>query len=79
MSDKIMEVAKKLMKKFKPYFDEKKNELTSDAPEDAKKAFRQFTELLDDMMEDKDLFTNAPYFTSEDQAKDWAGKHKNEN
>ena len=76
MFDEKMAVAKKLMKKFKPFFDEKKNELKPDAPETAKKAFAQFTELFDELLEDEELFKNAPYFTSEEQAKEWAKTNK---
>ncbi len=59
MKDEKLTIAKKLMKKIKPYFDEEKNELKADAPENIKKAYKQLTELVDAMMEDEDLFSNT--------------------
>ena len=41
-----MEAAKALMKKFKQYYDEETDTLKPDAPEEAKKAYSRFTELL---------------------------------
>lgn len=68
------QVAKELLKRFKPYFDETTGELTKDAPESAVKAFRQFNELVDSLRESGDYKKTPPYFENEKDAKKW-GKH----
>ncbi len=75
MEDK-MKKAKALMKIVKPYYNEETGKLNGDAPDNVKKAYKQLDALMEEMMKDKDLFENRPYFTDKDKEKEWANKHE---
>ncbi|MBQ6503126.1 MAG: hypothetical protein IJI57_04335 [Flexilinea sp.] len=65
--DEKMKIAKKLMKKIKPYFDEKKNDIQPDAPEDIKSSYERFMVLLDELMDDEELFYDPGYHLKKDK------------
>ena len=78
MEDKmtVKNVAKKLLAKFRPYFNEETGKLNDDAPKSAVKAFEQFNELVDAMKETKDYKKTPPYFATKEDAEEWSKKNK---
>lgn len=75
MPDK-MDTVKELMKIVKPYYNDKTGKLDSDAPEKVKKAYRQLDALMDEIVSDRDLFDNHPYFADKQKEKEWSKTHK---
>ncbi len=75
MDIKERNIAKSLIKKFKPYYDSETG-ISKDAPDDVKEAYERFTIILEHMYDNRDWAKNPPYFENEEQAKEWTKKNK---
>ncbi|MBP5782345.1 MAG: hypothetical protein J6W04_02280 [Bacteroidales bacterium] len=71
-----MKEAKALLKIVRPYYNDKTGKLVENAPEKVKEAYRQLDALMNEIVEDPDLFDNHPYFADKEKEKEWAKKNK---
>ena len=70
-----MKEAKALLKIIKPYYDEDTGKLDKNAPEKVKEAYKHLDMLMDEIMQDPNLFENRPFFMDGEKEKEWAKKH----